>query len=180
MAILTKVILQSLLVAAATATALEPRAPCGETAGKVCYGVDGGTSQNLDPDDIAYVATYLRFLGTNNTGSDKFWTMPPSVDCQEWTLPVTNAGTVLALAKHINPRINSSILYTDLANTIDGGENASATDKAKSLTGCDKNGGQLGVIVDANALEYKTPEYIASKAKHEGIIIKLVRDPKAS
>jgi hypothetical protein len=152
----------------------------GETVAKVCYGVDGGTSQNLDPNDIAYVATYLRYLGQENTGADKFWTMPPSIDCQEWTLPVPNAGTVLALAKHINPRINSSILYTDFANTVDGGEHASAEDKAKSLSGCAKNGGQLGVIVHADASEYKTPEYVNSKAKHEGIIIKLVRDPNSN
>ncbi|KAJ6782789.1 hypothetical protein PWT90_04146 [Aphanocladium album] len=181
MAFLSRIVFRGLLVSAAVAASvLEPRAPCGETAAKVCYGVDGGTSQNLDPDDIAYVATYLRFLGTNNTGADKFWTMPPSIDCQEWTLPVPNAATVLALAKHINPRINSSILYTDLANTIDGGEHASPADKAKFLSDCGKNGGMVGVIVDANAPEYKTPEYVASKAKHEGIIIKLVRDPASN
>ena len=32
---------------------------CGETATLVCYGKNGGQSQDLDPDDIEYTASYL-------------------------------------------------------------------------------------------------------------------------
>jgi hypothetical protein len=84
--------------------------------------------------------------------------MPSEFDCSEWTIPLFGAGTVLALAKHINPRTNSGVTYYDLARTIDGG-------------------GQLGVIVDLKNPAYKTPEFIASKMKPADIIIKLVRDP---
>lgn len=164
---------------AAASPFLEPRAPCGENGDKICYGVKGGTSQNLDVSDVEYAATYLRYLGTTNSGEAAFWTMPASVDCAEWTLPIPTGSSVLALAKHINPRIKSSILYTDLANAIDGGENASPADKENALLGCGKNGGQFGVHADTKNPAYNTPEYQNSKAKPEGIIIKLVRDPAA-
>jgi hypothetical protein len=73
--------------------------------------------------------------------------LPEGFECGEWTFPVPDAGTVLALAKHIKPRINSSITYEDPGRTIDGGgDDASDKDKKSSLLGaCGGNGGQLGV-----------------------------------
>ncbi|KAI8304807.1 hypothetical protein K4K59_012638 [Colletotrichum sp. SAR11_240] len=92
---------------------LARRAACGEGSQLVCYGVAGGTSQNLDPEDIEYAAQYLRYLaGTNN---NPLWNMSPAFDCAEWTLPLFGAGTVMALAKHVNPRTNSAVTYADLA-----------------------------------------------------------------
>lgn len=143
---------------------------CGETAPLLCYGVNGGTSQNLDPEDIEYAASYLRYLADNN--DNPVWNMPSEFDCSEWTLPLFGAGTVLALAKHINPRTNSGVSYHDLANTIDGEKGL--------LAGCGANGGQLGVIVNAKDPAYLTPEYIASGQKPADIIIKLVRDPASA
>ncbi|KAL7628810.1 hypothetical protein AAE478_000325 [Parahypoxylon ruwenzoriense] len=142
-------------------------AACGETAAKVCYGVDGGEPQDILIDDVQYVADYLRYLGEDNSGLNAMWTMPvEGFECQEWLLPVPAAGTVLPLAKHINPRINSSVLYTDMADTIEN-----------SLLGCGTNGGMVGVATDATNEAYNTEEYKATKAKPEGIIIKLVRAP---
>ncbi|KAI1376908.1 hypothetical protein F4677DRAFT_60726 [Hypoxylon crocopeplum] len=154
------------------------RRSCGETAALICYGVDGqGTSQALDPDDIAYAAAYLRYLA-DTAGGSALWTMLPEFDCSEWSLPVFGAGTVLALAKHINPRTNSSVTYYDIARTIDGGADATPDDLAASLLGeCGADGGEVGVAVDAADPAYLTPEYIASGAKPKDIIIKLVRDP---
>ena len=150
---------------------------CGETAALVSYGKDGGESQNLDPDDIEYAAAYLRYLADQN-GNNPLWTMPPGFDCEEWGLPLFGTGTVLGLAKHINPRTNSSVTYTDIAATIDGGEDATAEQRAASLLGaCGTNGGQLKVTVNPDDPAYHTKEYLASGAKPQDIIIKLVRDP---
>lgn len=155
---------------------LAQRTSCGEGADRVCYGAGGGTSQDLDPEDVEYAALYLRYLA--DTNSNPVWNMPSEFDCAEWTLPLFGAGTVLALAKHINPRTNSGVTYHDLARTIDGGEDASDEERAASLLGgCGANGGQLGVIVDLENPAYKTPEYVESGMKPADIIVKLVRDP---
>ncbi|KAH6624479.1 hypothetical protein B0J18DRAFT_428405 [Chaetomium sp. MPI-SDFR-AT-0129] len=152
---------------------------CGETAPQVCYGVSGGTSQDLDPDDISYAAAFLRYQADNN--GNPIWQMPSEFDCSEWTLPLAGAGTVLALAKHINPRTNSGVTYTDLARTIDGGADATDEQLAASLLGsCGKNGGQMGVTVDAADPAYHTSDYLASGMKPADIIVKLVRNPDPS
>lgn len=163
----------------ALAGILEPQAGCGETATRVCYGIDGGTAQNISLDDVQYAADFLRYTGENAQGEDKFWTMPKALDCDEWTLPLGDGQTVLALAKHIHPRKATSVLYTDMANTIDGGVGAPDATKQKALFGCGTNGGSLGVVYDPNDAAYNTPEYKAKGATPDGIIIKLVRDPKS-
>ncbi len=86
------------LTGLATAAYIEPRA-CGENAKLVCFGKNGGTAQNIDLDDLSYVASYLRTQGNS------LFTMPASkkAECEEWTIEIPGAGTVMALAKHINP-----------------------------------------------------------------------------
>lgn len=162
---------------AATVSAVVPRAPCGETGTKVCYGINGGQSQKVDVEDVKYVADYLRYISDNNEGAAKFWNMPKAVDCAEWSLPVPGAGSVLALAKHISPRVNSSILYEDLARAIDGGVDASVEEQKKWILGCGTNGGQMGVVANLTNPLYNTQQYKASGAKAEGIIIKIVKAP---
>lgn len=162
------------------ASSLRPRALCSEGVDLICYGVNnGGTPQALDPDDVAYVASYLRFVGSQNSGKDARWTMPAedAESCSEWGLPVPGSGTVLALAKHVDPTVTTSILYEDLANTIDGGEDGA--DAATALVECGANGGQKGAVYDAANDEYNTDEYKASGATPEGIVIKLVKNPDA-
>lgn len=151
---------------------------CGEKADRVCFGVEGGTSQGINVDDLQYVADFLRYLTSDDPAA--LWTMPGGgFDCDEWTLPIEGAGTVLALAKHINPRINSSVLYTDIAATIDGGgENASDQAKKESLLGaCGTHGGMVAVKVNASDPAYQSAEYKKVMAKPEGIIIKIVKAP---
>lgn len=143
---------------------------CGEGTQKICYGVDGGESQNLDPDDVQYVAEYLRFLGDQAKDADKFWNMPKGFDCPEWGLPVPDSGSVLALAKHNNGRYASSVLYEDIAAAIDK--------VADNLKSCGKNGGQIGVVANINNPLYNSDEYKKSGAKPDGIVLKLVRAPK--
>ncbi|KAJ9151454.1 hypothetical protein NKR19_g4976 [Coniochaeta hoffmannii] len=107
------------------------------------------------------------------------WTIPGSgFDCEKWSLPVEGAGTV-ALAKHISPRISSSVLYTDRAATIDGGgELASDQDRKESLLGaCGTHGGMVAVKVNASHPAYNSAEYRNAMAKSQGIIIKIVKAP---
>ncbi|CAA9966661.1 hypothetical protein PTMSG1_10020 [Pyrenophora teres f. maculata] len=164
-----------LLALPALGATLTKRA-CGETTAQICFGgSNGGTAQNIDVDDISYAASYLRYLADTN-GANPLWTMPPEFDCSEWGLPIADAGTVLVLAKHIKPRTNSSVTYYDLARTIDGGAEATEAQRKASLLGaCGSNGGMMGVSVNAEDPVYKSPAYVASKAKPADMIIKLVR-----
>jgi hypothetical protein len=60
-----RVFLAALLVgsnAAASITVMDD-STCGEGGALTCYGVTGGMSQNLDPSDVAYAATYFRYQG---------------------------------------------------------------------------------------------------------------------
>lgn len=172
-----------LLGLAATAIAtplLEARSQCGEGPKRVCYGVDGGESQDLNTDDIQYVADYLRYLDEQNSGAAKFWTMPKETkigECAEWTLPIDDGASVLALAKHISPRTTSSVLFLDLADAIDGGLNATPDQKKAALAGCGTHGGQYGVTANTSNPLYSSDDYKKLGAKPEGIIIKLVKAP---
>ncbi|KAK3325000.1 hypothetical protein B0H66DRAFT_472077 [Apodospora peruviana] len=152
---------------------------CGETADRVCFGgVNGGIAQNINVNDITFAAAYLRNLATVDC-NNPLWTMPSEFDCSEWTLPIYGAETALVLVKHIKPRTNSSYPYFDLARTIDGGgEDATPAQLAASLLGaCGANGGMMGITVDVDDPAYSTPAYKASGAKHQDMIIKLVRAP---
>ncbi|KAM3520680.1 hypothetical protein NHJ13051_006716 [Beauveria bassiana] len=156
------------------ASALTRHAVCSEGPKLICYGendntvAEAGGSQGLDPEDVRYVAAYLRWLGEANEGAAKFWTMARADDCAEWTLPVPNGGKVLALAKHTSPWLTSSVLYEDMATAIDGD---------KGLLRCGKQGGQVGVVANLKNPMYNTEEYKKSGAKPEGILLKLVKAP---
>ncbi|KAF1822572.1 uncharacterized protein K489DRAFT_388563 [Dissoconium aciculare CBS 342.82] len=174
-------IILSVFAALSTAVAgatLESRATCGETDKRVCYGVDSGTSQDVNLDDVQYAADYLRYLGTSNKGLDAMWKMPAAVGtCDEWQLPVDYPGTVLSLAKHIVPRYAAYVLYTDIADAIDGGENASAAAKKQALLGaCGVHGGMVGVKTNSTNPAYNTAEYKKTGAKPTGLLVKIVKN----
>ncbi|CEJ81477.1 hypothetical protein VHEMI01599 [[Torrubiella] hemipterigena] len=154
-----------------------PSAACDEDNRKICYGKDGGVSQDLTLDDVQYVADHLRYLA--QTGQQLFFNMPKSDTCGEWALPVPRSGSVLALAKHIAPRVNSTVLLEDLARAVDGGENAKEEQRAKALIGCGKNGGQVAVTPSGKDARYESDWYKASGAEPRGIIIKLVKAPSS-
>lgn len=148
------------------ASALDTRAECDEGPQRVCYA---NASQDLRPEDVKYVADYLRYLG--DAGAAKFLTMPQAADCAEWTLPVpSHGGTVLALAKHIDPNITSSVLYEDLAATVAGGGQG-------DLLGCGRDGGQMEAKANLENPLYGSDGYRKSGAKPEGILVKLVHAP---
>ncbi|KAF1817735.1 uncharacterized protein K489DRAFT_328891 [Dissoconium aciculare CBS 342.82] len=163
---------------AAAGAALTAQGNCGETEQRVCYGVDSGVSQDVNLDDVQYAADYLRYLGTSNKGLDAMWKMPAAVgNCDEWQLPVDYPGTVLSLAKHIVPRYAAYVLYTDIADAIDGGETASAAQKKQALLGgCGVHGGMVGVKTNSSNPAYNTDEYKKTKAKPTGLLVKIVKN----
>lgn len=168
-----------LLASLLSAVPLAVAQNCNEGTRLVCYGNPGGTPQNIDTEELEYVVAGFR--GETEDGP-KFYTMPanPSLNgCDEWmmTEPV---GSVLVLAKHTNNRVNSSVSLNDIADTIDGGVNATPEQRAKSIIGCGSNGGQLIVQANANNPVYQTEEYKALGAKPEGIVIKVVHAPAAA
>jgi hypothetical protein len=171
---------------------------CGEKADRVCFGKDGGEAQDVELEDIEYAAIALRSQSTLPNGTTAFWTskmctslerdlnyselltilqVPRDFDCAEWMLPAPSGGTLIALAKHVNPRVASSVLFDDIANTIDGGEFATAAQKQAKLLGCARGGGMLGVKVNTSNPAHNTATYKDSKASHGRILINIVRTP---
>ena len=145
-----------------------------ETPAQFCYTAkNGATPQDVDLADISFVASYLRSYG-RQTRLGRLFTMN-SVDtqnCAEWTL--YTHGSVMATAKHIDPSLNSSVLFEDIANTIDGGEKATDAQKAKALLGCGTDGGAVGVIVNSTAAAYHTTAYTTGNFSTSGLIVKIV------
>jgi hypothetical protein len=114
----------------------------GEGTALLCYTVEnGGTPQNVNPADVQGVADYLRSYGREVKGG-RFFTMDATdtPDCGEWSL--FSNGTTLATAKHLDDTVDSSVLFEDIATTIDGGLN-----KTQGIISCMANGGSLGVLV---------------------------------
>jgi len=90
----------------------------------------------------------------------------------DWTLYTYQSA--LVLAKRIGTTKNSSVLYTDIANTIDGGEASTSASVAASLTGCGADGGSLGVVINSTDPVYSSAAYTAMGYTPDGIIIKIV------
>jgi len=92
-----------------------------------------------------------------------------AVGCGEWLL--YSHGTAAAYAKKIDLTYDSSILFEEIANTIDGGSIASST----NLLGCDYAGGSLGAQVNTTAKAYSAKSYVAAGYKPAGILVKVVK-----
>ncbi|KAK0750811.1 hypothetical protein B0T18DRAFT_455888 [Schizothecium vesticola] len=159
---------------AAASPTLEPRQLCGEGIRHICHGAPDGTPQNVNPDDIAYLAASMRNDAHQNVNGNSFFTMPPNIkfQCEEWA--IAHEGTVLVLVKHTSARLNSTVLSEDIANTLDRGENATDEQVKKSILGCGKSGGQVGVLYDKDNKAYNTDEFKNSKATPSGLVIKVV------
>ncbi|CZT13058.1 uncharacterized protein RAG0_16650 [Rhynchosporium agropyri] len=144
-----------------------------ESAKKLCYNAPDSTPQNVTVEDIKSVAQYLRSYGLETKAGRQFtMTAEAAPDCSEWTL--FNNGTVIALAQHINSKVDSSVFYTDIANTIDGGFEATQEKQKASLLGCGTTGGTMGVVYNASAEQYHTAAYFATGYTPAGIMIKIV------
>ncbi|KAK0123763.1 hypothetical protein ONS95_008769 [Cadophora gregata] len=144
-----------------------------ESPNKLCYDSPGSTPQDVDVADIQFVASYLRAYGAQTRAGRQFtMTAATAPDCAEWSL--YSHGSVLATARHINSTANSSVLFADIANTIDGGASATDAQKAAALIGCGTAGGSLGTVYDPKNAQYNTSTYLANDYTPSGILIKIV------
>lgn len=163
--------------AAAASTPNSPRAAqvCyeSETAALLCYTEPDNISQDVSVDDVTYVAAYLRAYG-KETKAGRLYTMAAAdtADCAEWSLYTRNSVT--AIAKHINSTVDTSVLFEDIANTIDGGVGATDDQKLDAIVGCLADGGAMGVVFNASHPTYNTDTYAAAGYTPDGILIKIV------
>ncbi|KAK5653780.1 hypothetical protein OQA88_7938 [Cercophora sp. LCS_1] len=144
-----------------------------ETSQRVCYDPPNSTPQGISPGDVTLIALALRSYGQQTKAGQLFsMAAVDAPNCAEWSLYLF--GSALVTAKHIGgATVNSSVLFTDIANTIDGGVGATDDQKAAALVGCGASGGSFGVQFDANNPAYKGAGYPAGFTP-EGILIKVV------
>lgn len=153
--------------------ALAPRACFAtETPARLCYTAPKNDPQDVLLDDVKFIASYLRSYGAQTRAGRLFnMAAADAPDCGEWV--VYSHGTAQAFAKHINNTANSSVMFADIATTIDGGPNATPAQLATSLIGCGTDGGSLGVLVNATHPTYKGSTFPAGYTTG-GIVIKIV------
>ena len=151
----------------------------GETSQLLCYEAPNGTPQDVKVADITYIATYLRKYGRQNPRQPGFFTMKAAdaADCAEWSL--YTRGTAAALAKHLDTTDDTSVLFEDIATTLDGGERATDDLKAKAIIGCLTNGGSLGVLVNSSNPAYSSDTYTSSGYTTKGLLIKIVHSSES-
>ena len=139
----------------------------------ICYTEPDSVPQDVDIEDVAYIAAYLRAYG-GETRLGRLFSMSAeeTPDCGEWTL--YQRGTALAVAKHVDNTVDSSVLFRDIATTIDGGPNATPEEQEAAIMGCMSDGGSLGVLVDESAPAYSNPSYYPEGYVTDGILIKIV------
>ncbi|KAK8102062.1 hypothetical protein PG984_015208 [Apiospora sp. TS-2023a] len=160
------------LGAAAVSFAALANAACedSEAPELFCYTDGDSVPQDVAIADVKYVASYLRSYGQQTKNGRQFVMLEADTpDCGEWSL--YQRGSVLATAKHIVPDVNSSVLFTDIANTIDGGV---GTKKMQALVDCASAGGSFGVAFNASDPQYNTASYRASGYTPNGILVKIV------
>lgn len=155
---------------------VEPRASriCyeTETPSRLCYTAPDNVPQDVLVEDVVFIAAYLRSYGAQvRTGRLFNMAAADAPDCGEWLLYAH--GTAQAFAKHLDNTINSSVLFADIATTIDGGANASPEQQAAALIGCDTDGGSLGVAVNTTNPTYSGSTYPVGYTT-SGILIKIV------
>ncbi|RWA10635.1 hypothetical protein EKO27_g4494 [Xylaria grammica] len=143
-----------------------------ETPSLLCYTAPDNVPQDVLIEDVTFIASYLRAYGAQvRTGRLFSMAAADAPDCGEWLLYAH--GTAQAFAKHIDNTVNSSVLFADIATTIDGGANANSTQKAAALIGCGTDGGSLGVLVNTTHPTYAGSTYPAGYVT-TGILIKIV------
>ncbi|KEY63860.1 hypothetical protein S7711_11525 [Stachybotrys chartarum IBT 7711] len=143
-----------------------------EPTDQFCYNPPNGTPQDVEVEDVQFVADYLRAYGAQ-TRLGRLFNMPAAdaPDCGEWSL--YSHGTAMAVAKHLDDDINSSVLFADIARTIDGGANATPEQRQEAIIGCLTAGGSLGVQVNASAPAYSAASYPDGYVT-DGVLIKIV------
>jgi hypothetical protein len=152
---------------------LQARDCNGETTALFCYTEGNGTPQNVNVNDVEFIAKYLRSYG-RQIKPGRFFTMNANdtQGCGEWS--VYSRRSALVTIKHINDTVNSSVLFEDIAATIDGGENPTPEQRQKALLGCGTNGGAFAVQANLTNPAYSAASYVAAGYKTSGLLVKVV------
>ncbi|KAI2633484.1 hypothetical protein GGS21DRAFT_491211 [Xylaria nigripes] len=139
-----------------------------ETTDLLCYKAPANKPQNVLVEDVKQIASKLRSFDAGH-----FYTMPAAQapDCAEWTIYTMNSTKVTA--KHVNKTADTSVLYSDIADTIDGGVGADASKAAAALISCGSDGGSMGVKYNPSNPSYNSTAY-PHNFKPEGLLIKIV------
>ena len=144
-----------------------------ETAAQLCYTLPETPPQDVLVADVTFAAEYLRAYGAElKTGCLFTMLTTDGDDCPEWSL--YSHGSVLITANYLNSALNSSVLYADIAPTIDGRSAATAAQQAAALIGCGTDGGSEGVLVNTTNPAYNTATYLAAGYTPQGILVKVV------
>ncbi len=156
-------------------TALRARSCDSETESLLCYTGAKGMSQDVTVADVTFIAKYLRAYG-RQTKPGRFFTMnaKDTQGCGEWT--VYSRRSTLVTIKHIDDRIDSSVLFEDIATTIDGGEKATAEEQLNFLLGCGTDGGAFTVQANLTNPAYADAAYVGAGYKTGGLLVKVVKN----
>jgi hypothetical protein len=154
-------------------TPLQARDCNGETTALFCYSEDNGIPQNVNISDVEFIAKYLRSYG-RQIKPGRFFTMNANdtQGCGEWS--VYSRRSALVTIKHIDDTVDSSVLFEDIAATIDGGENATPEQRQKALIGCGTAGGAFAVQANLSNPAYLAASYVAAGYKTSGLLVKVV------
>ncbi|KAM0321648.1 hypothetical protein ACHAQA_010004 [Verticillium albo-atrum] len=162
--------LAALLLTVAKGSSAARMACYDESTALHCYNTEWDIPQEVDEADVTFIAAALRAYGRETrAGRQLVMKAADAPDCGEWSL--YTRGTAQAVAKKIDMSYDSSILFEEIANSIDGG---TGFIKRNGLYECGTDGGSYGVQVNATAAAYKTAAYVAAGYKPEGIIVKIV------
>lgn len=148
---------------------------CGENGNFICYNATGSTPQNITEHNILLIAAYLRSQAKQGNAWYNFTATDDDIGgCSEAAVAKTY-GDVQISFKHIDYSKNSSVLYDDIAHTLDGGPRATADQRKNSLLGCGTNGGSMAVITNSSRIEYSAPEFTSGLKVNTGIEVKVFR-----
>jgi hypothetical protein len=152
---------------------LQTRDCNGETTALLCYTEGNGTPQTVNVSDVEFIAKYLRSYG-RQIKPGRFFTMNANdtQGCGEWS--VYSRRSALVTIKHIDDTVDSSVLFEDIAATIDGGENATSEQREKALLGCGADGGAFAVQANLSNPAYSAASYVAAGYKTSGLLVKVV------
>jgi hypothetical protein len=82
---------------------------------------------------------------------------------------VFSASTALATTKHLKYDLDSSVLFEDIATTIDGGPGNSTG--ITIIINCISSGRSMGVITSSTNDNYESLDYLKPGAETDGILI---------
>lgn len=115
---------------------------------KICYDQPGTIHQNLLPEEIDWIISFLRVFEYEGRkrGDSPFYKMRVSEagSCAMW--PIAARGTAMAVAQLVVDQ-DVAITLIDLIKTLEPGNGSTQKERNQSLSNFSTAGGQMGVSV---------------------------------